>query len=57
LPTAARVGHKWECHNDDLSIARSWAIEIAEHYAAALPLLVEDAGGDAPGSSAAEGGA
>ena len=29
-----RVGNKWECHNDDLYMARSWAIEIAEDYAA-----------------------
>jgi len=29
-----RVGNKWECHNDDLYLARSWAIEVAEDYAA-----------------------
>jgi len=29
-----RVGNKWESHNDDLYMARSWAIEIAEDYAA-----------------------
>jgi hypothetical protein len=29
-----RVGSKWESYNDDLHMARSWAIEIAEDYAA-----------------------
>ena len=58
-----RVGNKWESHNDDLYMARNWAIEIAEDYAAqegiTLPLLDEDADskGDAPASNAAEGGA
>jgi hypothetical protein len=58
----ARVGNKWESYNDDLYIARSWAIEVAEGYAAdegiTLIRLSEGvAEGDAPASNAADGGA
>jgi hypothetical protein len=59
----ARVGSRWESHNDDLYEARRWAIELAEEYATeegitfvrldeddALP-NVKDAGGIAEGGA------
>ncbi len=44
------VERKWESYNDDLHQARSWAIELAQHYAVedGIALVRRDNGGDAP---------
>lgn len=45
----ARVGDKWESHNDELYEARRWAIDLAAEYAAAeaIPLMRLDGGDEA----------